>query len=59
MIAKQHLLTQFKVKTNKTFSYLCGAAWDKAKEITNKQEWYKYLEMQKNKLNTTVYVKIN
>lgn len=53
-ILKEHLLTKFTIKTNSTFSYLTGAAWERAKEITNAKSWYKYLNMQKTKLSTKV-----
>jgi len=54
LIAKEHLLTQFIVKTNSTFSYLSGAAWDRANEITNANSWYEYLTAQKKKLGIKV-----
>ncbi|MFY7898771.1 MAG: DUF4861 family protein [Chitinophagaceae bacterium] len=58
-IAKEHLLTQFKIKTNKSFTYLSGAAWDRAKEITNAQAWYNYLEQYKQQLDIKVTAVVN
>ena len=53
-IAKEHLFSQFSLKANSTFTYLSGAAWDRAGEITNAQSWYSYLNEKKNKMSTKV-----
>lgn len=56
---KEHFLTKFTVNTNKKFSYFTGAAWDKAKEITNSKAWYAYLNEYKNQLKTKVIATVN
>jgi len=56
---KEHFLTNFTIKTNSSFSYFTGAAWDRANEITNAKAWYAYLNEYKNQLKTKVITNVN
>lgn len=41
---KKHLLSIAEVKPNQIYIYYTGAAWNKAGQITNENEWFKYLD---------------
>lgn len=58
-VTNEHFLSNFTIKTNSSFSYFTGAAWDRAKEITNAKAWYAYLNEYKNQLKTKVIATVN
>jgi hypothetical protein len=47
-----------KVAKNTPFVYYQGAAWDKAGEITNAQQWFKYIQQFKESINKNLKVVI-
>lgn len=58
-VTSEHFLINFTIKTNSSFSYFSGAAWDRANEITNAKAWYAYLNEYKNQLKTKVITNVN
>lgn len=47
-------IAQTKVTSGKPLVYYIGAAWDKAGEITNAQEWFDYCKQQNSNVTTSV-----
>ncbi|WP_316789522.1 DUF4861 family protein [Pedobacter frigoris] len=57
-IDKTHLLAQTIARNNQAIVYYNGAAWDKANEITNAQQWFNYLDAFKRKLSQPLKVSV-
>ncbi|SOD12104.1 DUF4861 family protein [Pedobacter xixiisoli] len=60
-VVKKHnqLLAVTEVKANEPVVYYNGAAWNKAGEITDSQQWFDYLKNFKQKLQQPLVVKVN
>jgi len=58
-ILENHYVAFSKALNNKPFIYFQGACWDKAGEITNEQEWAKYLNEFSLKLKTPLKISIH
>jgi Domain of unknown function (DUF4861) len=57
-ITDEQMLMISKVAKNTPFVYYQGAAWDKAGEITNAQQWFKYIQQFKESINKNLKVVI-
>jgi len=57
-VNKQQLLAEATIQKNQPFIYYNGAAWDKAKAITNSHDWFQYVANFKNKLEAPIKVMI-
>jgi hypothetical protein len=44
LVDNTHLLAKTTVKNNEPIIYYSGAAWNKARKITNAKQWFKYLD---------------
>ena len=56
-VRKDQFLAMFDIPNNETFTYYTGAAWDKAGDITNSQQWFQYLiEMQNQLLDDSISI---
>ncbi|HEY0667161.1 MAG TPA: DUF4861 family protein, partial [Sphingobacteriaceae bacterium] len=51
-LAHEHLLSHTSIQNNKPFVYYNGGAWNRAGIINTADEWFKYLENYKYRLNT-------
>jgi len=56
---KKQLLAISTAKNNQPFIYYAGAAWNKAGEITNKEQWFNYLNNYKRDLAAPLTVKVS
>ncbi|RZK79502.1 MAG: DUF4861 domain-containing protein [Pedobacter sp.] len=56
--SKGHFLTLTAAKKNEPVVYYNGAAWNKANEITNAQQWFSYLKNFKAKLSQPLKVTV-
>lgn len=54
----KHLGAQAYLKSGESWTYYNGAAWDKAGEIKNADDWKKYVENYKTKLSSPIIVKV-
>jgi hypothetical protein len=54
-----HLLQETNASSGKAVVYYNGAAWNKAGDIKNAEEWFQYLHSFKQTLNSPLSVKIN
>lgn len=57
-VTNEQLLTQSTVKNNEPLVYYSGAAWNKANQITNAGEWFRYLTDFKQQLEAPLKVEV-
>jgi hypothetical protein len=57
-ITKDQMLMTSTIKKNVPYVYYAGAAWDKAGEITNENQWISYIENFKKNIDTPLQINI-
>ena len=57
-LAHEHLLSHTSIQNNKPFVYYNGGAWNRAGIIKTADEWFKYLENYKYRLDTPLTIEI-
>ncbi|AJR04461.1 DUF4861 family protein [Siansivirga zeaxanthinifaciens] len=56
-VRNDQFLVMLKIPNNQHYTYYTGAVWDKAGDITNKEEWFQYLnEMKLQLLNDNISI---